>query len=68
MIVFCTGRRSQLRISQRRKPKRTSKNLQIITTSKVAFYLITTMTSLHQKWLFSSSLLLQSEHRKEYQN
>jgi len=31
------GKRSLLRISQHRKPKRTLKNLQTITTSKMAF-------------------------------
>jgi hypothetical protein len=31
------GKRSQLQISQCQKPKRTSKNLEAITTSKVAF-------------------------------
>jgi hypothetical protein len=46
------GKRSLLQISQRQKPKRTLKNLQTITTSKVPFYLITTTTSLHRKWLF----------------
>ena len=51
------GKRSLLRKSQRRKPKRTSKNLQTITTSKCGFKLITTTTSLHQNCLFSSSLL-----------
>jgi hypothetical protein len=31
------GKRSELRKSQHRKPKRTSKNLETITTSKMAF-------------------------------
>ncbi len=47
------GKRSLLQKSQRRKPKRTSKNLQTITTSKMAFELITTTTSQCRKWLFS---------------
>ena len=45
------GKRSLLRKSQRRKPKRTSKNLQTITTSKCGFKLITTTTSLHRNCL-----------------
>jgi len=47
------GKRSLLQKSQRQKPKRTSKNLQTITTSKMAFELITTTTSQRQKWLLS---------------
>jgi hypothetical protein len=47
------GKRSLLRKSQRRKPKRTSKNLKTITTSKMAFELITTTTSQRRKWLSS---------------
>ena len=73
-------KRSLLRKSQRQKPKRTLKNLQTITTSKVPFQLITTTTSLRHhyiengflvdhyiknKCLFSSSLLQKSERQKE---
>ncbi len=40
------GKRSELQKSQRQKPKRTSKNLEMITTSKCVLKLITTTTSL----------------------
>ncbi len=40
------GKRSELRKSQRQKPKRTSKNLEMITTSKCVLQLITTTTSI----------------------
>ena len=36
-FIKSDGKRSLLRKSQRQKPKRTSKNLQTITTSKVPF-------------------------------
>ena len=44
--INCFGKKSELRKSQRRKPKRTSKNLEMITTSKCVLQLITTTTSL----------------------
>ncbi len=43
-LIHFFGKRSLLQISQRQKPKRTSKNLQTITTSKCGLKLITTTT------------------------
>jgi hypothetical protein len=61
------GKRSELQISQRGKPKIISKKLETITTSKMAFELITTTTSQRRKWLLSWSLHQKEwkEHRKD---
>ncbi len=52
LLTETVGKRSLLWISQHWKPKRTSKNLQTITTSKVTFLFITTTTIRTSKMAF----------------
>ncbi len=58
------GKWSELRISERRKPKRTPKTMQTITTSKRFIKVIGTSKSERRKCLLSWSELRRSERRK----